>query len=63
LLTKRRFAAILLIVSGIGWPLSAILTWGKEPQFVLALSWLAIILTALDALWTAEVEEKQDESK
>jgi hypothetical protein len=61
LLTKRRFAVTLLVFSAIGWPVSAILTWNQEPQFVLALSWIAIILTALDALWTADVAEKQDQ--
>lgn len=62
-MTKRRFAQLLLVVSVIGWPISAFLTWDKEPQFVLALSWIAIILTALDAFWTAEVEQKQDETE
>lgn len=59
--TKRNFARFLLIFSAIGWPASSIYTWGEEPQFVLALSWIAILLTALDALWTAEVEKKQDD--
>jgi hypothetical protein len=51
----------LLIFCLIGWPISSLLTWSTEPQFVLALSWIAIILTALDGLWIAEEAEKRDE--
>lgn len=48
-------AWVLLIGSLIGWPLSAF-TWAKnEPQFILGLSWLAIILTAVDILGTQDV--------
>lgn len=51
----------LLVGSIIGWPLSA-LTWAKdEPQFILALSWLAITLTALDFLKTSRVHRDQSE--
>lgn len=53
---------VLLIVSIIGWPLSA-LTWAKdEPPFVLGLSWLAIILTCADLLSTSQVREDQAEN-
>ena len=56
---RRALSWGLLIGSIIGWPASA-LWWAKdEPQFVLGLSWVAIILTALDALWTAEVHERK----
>lgn len=42
------------------WALSAF-TWAKdEPQFVLGLSWLAITLTAVDILTTAQVHEESD---
>lgn len=35
------------------------LWWAKdEPPFVLSLSWLAITLTALDILFTAQVKEE-----
>lgn len=48
-------AWVLLLGSLIGWPLSAF-TWAKhEPQFILGLSWLAIILTAVDILGTQDV--------
>jgi hypothetical protein len=54
-------AWFLLAASAIGWPLSA-LTWAKdEPQFILGLSWLAILLTATDILSTQDVRANQDE--
>lgn len=46
---------ILLIGSLIGWPLSALTFARDEPQFILALSWLAITLTAADLLSTTDV--------
>jgi hypothetical protein len=50
----------LLVGSAIGWPLSAV-TWARhEPQFILGLSWLAIILTAADLLSTSQVYENQN---
>lgn len=56
----RTIAAwILLVGSIIGWPVSAF-TWAKgEPQFVLGLSWLAIVLTSADLLSTSQVREDQ----
>lgn len=59
----RTIAAwILLVGSCLGWPVSA-LTWARdEPQFVLGLSWLAIILTSADLLSTSQVAEEQDEN-
>lgn len=50
----------LLIGSIIGWPLSAIWWARHEPPFILALSWLAIILTAIDILNTVYVQIKQE---
>lgn len=53
-------AVALLVGALIGWPLSA-LWWAKdEPPFVLGLSWLAIVLTALDFLKTARVHRDQE---
>jgi hypothetical protein len=50
------------ILTPIAWPLSAF-TWAKhEPQFVLGLSWLAIMYTAWDVLTTSQVYEENDES-
>ncbi len=48
----------LLIGSLIGWPVSAFWWARDEPQFVLGLSWLAIILTSMDLLATSQVHEE-----
>jgi len=52
----------MLIGSLIGWPLTALPVAKDEPQVVLALSWIAIILTAVDGLWVAQVDEKNDDA-
>jgi uncharacterized membrane protein YfcA len=58
----RTVLAWVFLAGGIvGWPVTA-LTWARrEPQFVLGLSWLAIILTAADLLSTSQVHEEQGE--
>lgn len=51
----------LLVGSLIGWPLSLI-WWAKnEPPFVLSLSWLALVLTAMDLLKTSRVHRDQED--
>lgn len=59
---RRLLGWILLILSLVGWPLS-LFWWAKdEPPFVLSLSWLALVLTAIDILFTAQVKEgKRDD--
>jgi hypothetical protein len=52
-------AWILLVGSIVGWPISALTVAKAEPQFVLGLSWLAIILTSADLLSTSQVHEDQ----
>lgn len=52
-------AWVLLIGSLILWPVSALTLAKEEPPFVLSLSWLAIILTAVDILSTQDVRDKQ----
>jgi hypothetical protein len=52
-------AWVLLIGSMIGWPLSQFTVAKNEPPFILGLSWLAIILTAIDILSTQDVRDKQ----
>jgi uncharacterized membrane protein YfcA len=59
---RIRLAWVLLGSSLIGWPLSALTLAKSEPQFVLGLSWLAIALTALDVLFTADVRATQEDS-
>jgi hypothetical protein len=60
---RLRLAWFILVVSIIGWPISA-MTWARgEPQFVLGLSWLALTLTALDVLATSDVRAEQDDDE
>ena len=59
---RLRIAWIVVFVSVIGWPLSAISFAADEPQFVLGLSWLAITITALDVLSTSDVRAEQDDN-
>ena len=58
------FAWLLLLVSLVGWPLSALTLARDEPQFILGLSWLAITFTAYDILKSSRVHVsvEQDES-
>lgn len=51
----------LLIGATVGWPLSA-LTWARdEPQFILGLSWLAVVLESANLLTSSQVHEEQGE--
>ncbi len=58
---RVRFAWILLVVSVLGWPLSALTVAKDEPTFILGLSWLAIAITAWDVVSTADVRAEQEE--
>lgn len=51
---RLKMAWTLLIISVIGWPLTALTVFKTEPQGILGLSWLAIILTALDVVATVD---------
>lgn len=57
---RVKFAWTLLVVSLIGWPVSALTFARGEPVTVLGLSWLAVSFTAVDILFTSQVHEKQD---
>jgi uncharacterized membrane protein len=57
---RRVIAWSLVALSVVGWPLSQFWLARSEPPFVLALSWLAILLTALDVLQTTDVRVQQD---
>lgn len=62
---RSRLAVLLLVAVGVGWPCTAIaqaLGVHLFEQAMLALSWLAPALTAVDILFTAQVHEKQDEA-
>jgi hypothetical protein len=54
-------AWVLLVGSVVGWPASALTVASHEPQFVLGLSWLAISLTAVDILMTADVRQQHED--
>lgn len=58
---RRLAALVLVVITLIGWPLSAFWFAKDEPQFVLALSWLAITLTALDIAATTDVRAEQED--
>ncbi len=61
MIRKARVTAawILLTLAVIGWPLTQLTVAKSEPPFTLGLSWLAIILTALDLLSTQQVHREQ----
>lgn len=57
----RIYLALGLVgASIIGWPLTALTVAKQEPQFVLGLSWLAILLTGVDILSTTDVRNEQE---
>lgn len=56
-------SAALLVLCIVGWPVS-MFTWAKgEPPTVLALSWLALIISALTMLMTADVRVQQEDDE
>lgn len=60
---RRRAALVLLAVCLVGWPVSA-LWWARdEPPFVLGLSWLALVLTAVDIAATTDVRAAHDDQE
>lgn len=54
---KRRIGWAMLTISVIGWPISAFTLAKNEPQFILGLSWLALIYAAVDGLMIADKED------
>jgi hypothetical protein len=60
---RVRLAVALLLAVGVGWPATAVaqaLGVKLFEQTMLALSWLAPALTAVDILFTAQVHERQE---
>jgi hypothetical protein len=56
----RTIAAWILLVGAlIGWPVSALSFARNEPQFILGLSWLAIVLESASLLTSSQVHEEQ----
>lgn len=48
------------LLTPIAWPITALTVARDEPQFVLGLSWLAIMFTAWDVLTTSQVFEENN---
>lgn len=58
---RFRAAIVLLAATPILWPLTSLTIFRDEPQGVLGLSWLALILTAVDIVATTDVRKEQDD--
>lgn len=54
---RVRIAWVLLGLSIVGWPVSAMTFAKSEPPTVLGLSWIGITLIALDFLSTSDVRK------
>lgn len=52
---------VLLFVSIVGWPLTALTVAKGEPPFILGLSWFAIIYAAANTLLTAYTKRSAEE--
>jgi hypothetical protein len=50
----------LLVGSLIAWPITALTVFREEPQGILGLSFLAIVLTAADIVSTQDVRKQQE---
>lgn len=62
---RLRLNWIIIVITAVGWPLSALTFAAGEPQGVLALSWLALSIGALGNLLVSDVsaEQKVEEEK
>lgn len=58
---RRKAALLLLLLSVVAWPLSALTFARDEPPFILGLSWMAITITCLDVLCTSDVRVQEDD--
>lgn len=58
---RVRGAWVLLVMSIIGWPVSQLTVAKNEPPVVLALSWIAIIITCIDVVSTNDARDKLEE--
>jgi hypothetical protein len=58
---RVRAAWVLLVACLLGWPISMVTFAKDEPPAILALSWLAVAITALDVVSTQTVREKQED--
>lgn len=51
----------LLVACCVAWPVTALTVFSGEPQGILGLSFLAIIITCLDIISTVDVRKQQEE--
>ena len=52
-------AWVLLVGCLLGWPVSALTLARGEPQFVLGLSWMALVIESANLLTSSQVKEGQ----
>lgn len=57
---RRHAAALMFVASVVAWPVTALTVFSTEPQGILGLSWLSIILQAVTILATTDVREQQE---
>jgi hypothetical protein len=57
---RRRAALVLVVVCLIAWPATACTVARGEPPFILGLSWLAIVISALDVAVSSDVRAEQE---
>ena len=59
---KWRVRAAWALLAGclVAWPVTALTVAKDEPQFILGLSWTALILTSLDIISTSDVRKEQE---
>jgi hypothetical protein len=53
-------ASCILDLSVVAWPVTSLTVFASEPQGILGLSWLALILTCVDIVCTTDVRREQD---
>lgn len=60
---RARLVLAWALIAGcvVGWPLSALTFASDEPRTVLGLSWVALIVTAVNVLLTTTVRNRQDD--
>jgi len=57
---RVRAAWVLLVGAAVAWPVTALTVFREEPQGILGLSFLAIVLTAADIVSTQDVRKQQE---
>jgi hypothetical protein len=57
---RVRAAWVLLVVALISWPATALTVFKDEPQGILGLSFLAIVIECLNVVSTQDVRQQQE---